>query len=177
MMFLSAKMLWGKMAGHTAAFLTLVCPATTVYLIDHRHSYSHLGALLLLGPALFTALRLLREANAPSPPTVRLYAMSGALWGLCYLCRSELALFFAVHFLLLLFLLIRRKQSLPRLVAYLAAFLVIFVPYNTSMDPSRDWQPEWGDLPVTVQRCFSYKILQRHEQGFSEDIWRDFPYD
>jgi hypothetical protein len=130
MMFLSAKMLWGKAAGHTAAFLTLVCPATTVYLIDHPHSYSHLGALLLLGPALFTALFLLREADAPSPPTVRLYALSGALWGLCYLCRSELALFCAVHFLLLLFLQIRGKRSFHHLAAYLAAFLFIFVPYN-----------------------------------------------
>ena len=130
MMFLSAKMLWGKMAGHTAAFLTLVCPATTVYLIDHPHSYSHLGALLLLGPALFTALFLLQRVDAPSPPTVRLYVLSGALWGLCYLCRSELGLFCAVHFLLLLYLQIWRKRSVHHLAAYLAAFFFIFVPYN-----------------------------------------------
>jgi len=130
MMFLSAKMLWGKMAGHTAAFLALVCPATSVYLIDHPHSYSHWGALLLLGPAIFIALFLLRETDAPKPPPVRLYALSGALWGLCYLCRSELALFCAVHFLLLVFLRLRRKQPLRHLAVYLAVFLSIFIPYN-----------------------------------------------
>jgi hypothetical protein len=129
-MFFAAKMLWGKTAGHTAAFLALVCPATTVYLIDHPHSYSHLGALLLLGPALLAALFLLREADAPMPPPVRLYALSGTLWGLCYLCRGELALFCAVHFLLLLFIQARRKLVWPRLAAYLAAFLSFFASYN-----------------------------------------------
>jgi glycosyltransferase involved in cell wall biosynthesis len=43
--------------------------------------------------------------------------------------------------------------------------------------PFRDWKPGWGDLSVTVQRCWSYWTSWDHEQGFSERIWRLLPYD
>jgi glycosyltransferase involved in cell wall biosynthesis len=53
--------------------------------------------------------------------------------------------------------------------------LQIFV--STPMEPNRDWKPEWSDLPVTVQKCWSYETKWRHNQGFIEKIWRHIPYD
>jgi glycosyltransferase involved in cell wall biosynthesis len=47
----------------------------------------------------------------------------------------------------------------------------------TPMEPNRNWSPEWGDLTVTVQRCLSYATDWRHEQAFSDRIWRHIPYD
>jgi glycosyltransferase involved in cell wall biosynthesis len=51
----------------------------------------------------------------------------------------------------------------------------IFV--STPMEPNRDWRPEWGDLPVTVQKCWTYATKWQHEQHFSDTIWRHIPYD
>ena len=45
------------------------------------------------------------------------------------------------------------------------------------MEPDRDWRPEWGDLPVTVQRCWSFSTTKQYEQGYSYKSWRHFPYD
>jgi len=53
--------------------------------------------------------------------------------------------------------------------------LRIFV--STAMEPNRDWKPDWGDLPVTVQKCWSYETYWEHEQGFTDRIWRHIPYD
>jgi glycosyltransferase involved in cell wall biosynthesis/2-polyprenyl-3-methyl-5-hydroxy-6-metoxy-1,4-benzoquinol methylase len=53
--------------------------------------------------------------------------------------------------------------------------LRIFV--STPMEPNRDWTPEWDDLPVTVQKCWTYSSYWRHDQGFSERAWRHFPLD
>ena len=51
----------------------------------------------------------------------------------------------------------------------------IFV--STPMEPNRNWKPEWGDLPVTVQKCWTYTSYWRHEQGFSDKTWQHIPYD
>lgn len=48
---------------------------------------------------------------------------------------------------------------------------------STPMERDRDWKPEWGDLPVTVQKCWTFASRRQHEQGFSDRIWRHFPYD
>ena len=48
---------------------------------------------------------------------------------------------------------------------------------STPMEPNRNWNPEWGDLPVTVQKCWTIKTRWKHEQGFSDETWRHFPYD
>ncbi len=139
-MFLSARKLWGTVAGHVAAFLTVACPAVTLVLIDHRHSYSHLGALLVLGPAVLAALTLLKRTDEPQPPPVWLYVASGLLWGLCCLCRGELALFCGLHFLVLLVVHLRRRRPLRPLAGYLALFLALLIPYNlyTSHVAARD---------------------------------------
>lgn len=48
---------------------------------------------------------------------------------------------------------------------------------STPMEANRDWKPEWGDLRVTVQRCWTYAALRRHDLGFKDEVWRHFPYD
>jgi hypothetical protein len=48
---------------------------------------------------------------------------------------------------------------------------------SAPMEPNRNWSPEWGDLPVTVQKCWTYTTRWRHEQGFSDKMWRHIPYD
>jgi glycosyltransferase involved in cell wall biosynthesis len=48
---------------------------------------------------------------------------------------------------------------------------------STPMEADRDWEPEWGDVPVTVQRCITYAAHRKHELGFSERVWRHIPYD
>jgi glycosyltransferase involved in cell wall biosynthesis len=48
---------------------------------------------------------------------------------------------------------------------------------SAPMEPNRDWRPEWGDLPVKVQKCWTYTTDWRHGQGFSDKMWRHFPYD
>jgi glycosyltransferase involved in cell wall biosynthesis len=53
--------------------------------------------------------------------------------------------------------------------------LRIFV--STPMEPNRDWKPDWGDLPVTVQRSWSYETHWTHDQGFRDVVWRHMPYD
>src|SRR6202158_5414017 len=54
-------------------------------------------------------------------------------------------------------------------------YLRIFV--STQMEPDRDWRPEWGNLPVTVQKGLSFLATKQFERGFPYKIWRHFPYD
>ncbi|HLJ15610.1 MAG TPA: glycosyltransferase family 4 protein [Bryobacteraceae bacterium] len=53
--------------------------------------------------------------------------------------------------------------------------LKIFV--SAPSEPNRDWNSDWGKLPVTVQKCWTYTTHWQHEQGFSDKVWRHFPYD
>jgi glycosyltransferase involved in cell wall biosynthesis len=53
--------------------------------------------------------------------------------------------------------------------------LKIFVSAPT--EPNRNWDSQWGDLAVTVQKCWTYATHWKHEQGFSDKVWRHFPYD
>ena len=48
---------------------------------------------------------------------------------------------------------------------------------STPMEANRSWHPQWGSLSVTVQKCWTYTTSWRHEQGFSDKIWRHIPYD
>lgn len=62
-------------------------------------------------------------------------------------------------------------EHLQKLVGDLT--ILVSVP----MEPNRDWKPEWGNLSVTVQKCWSYATNWTHEQGFSDEILRHIPYD
>src|SRR5436853_4380044 len=48
---------------------------------------------------------------------------------------------------------------------------------STPMEANRDWEPQWGKLQVTVQKCWTYAANRRHELGFSDEVWRHIPYD
>ena len=39
---------------------------------------------------------------------------------------------------------------------------------STTMEPDRDWDPQWGDLDVRVQRNWMYTARWRHSSGFEE---------
>lgn len=127
--FATARLLWGRAAAHLAAFLAFTCPAVTTYLINHAHSYSHLGCLLFLAPAVYLSLHLLKGLEKGDAPAWRC-AATGFAWGLCYLCRSELLLFFGVLLLIAWWIHVRRQLPFLRLLLLPAAFLVCFVPYN-----------------------------------------------
>lgn len=129
-MFLSARLLWSRPAAHTAAALTLVCPAITTYLIQHAHSYSHLVGLLFLGPALYGGLTVLCLSGAGEPVSCRRLAVSGLLWGCCYLCRSELLLFAVLEILVFGFGWVRQKQSLKPVASFALGLLAFVLPYN-----------------------------------------------
>jgi hypothetical protein len=128
-MFASARLLWNTAAGHVAAFLSLTCPAITCYLIDHIHSYSHIVTLMALGPAIYFSLRLIRKVSDGETASIRAHAAAGFAWGVCYLCRSELLLFFAA-LLAALVLTWFRRSALVRLGALVGGFLLLFLPYN-----------------------------------------------
>jgi hypothetical protein len=132
-LFLSARILWGGIAGHFAAFCTAACPALTTYLINHIHSYSHIVTLWVLGPAILISVRLLRPDASGAPASGWLHALGGALWGLCYLCRSELLLFFGAHVGAVLYF-NRRKLPLRNLAVGLMTFLLFFISYNFYAD-------------------------------------------
>ncbi|MFZ5493842.1 MAG: hypothetical protein ACOZE5_00710 [Verrucomicrobiota bacterium] len=128
--FLSARLLWGRGAAHLAAFLAFTCPAVTTYLINHPHSYSHLGGILFLGPAVYASLRLLKLADEGGPVPAARYAFAGLWWGLCYLCRAELMLFCFVLLAVAAWIHVARRRPLLPLAALSGGFLAVLVPYN-----------------------------------------------
>ena len=44
-------------------------------------------------------------------------------------------------------------------------------------EPGRAWPPNWGDLPVQVQRTLSFDALWKHPHKFTEAVTIHFPYD
>ncbi|HTA57270.1 MAG TPA: glycosyltransferase family 4 protein [Candidatus Baltobacteraceae bacterium] len=53
--------------------------------------------------------------------------------------------------------------------------LRIFV--STAVEGGRNWKPKWGDLPVTVQKSWTYPTHKRYAGGFTLEFWRRIPYD
>ncbi len=45
------------------------------------------------------------------------------------------------------------------------------------MEQGRSWQPNWSDLPVTVQRTLTWQLAARHPGGFMERNAIHFPMD
>ncbi len=44
-------------------------------------------------------------------------------------------------------------------------------------EPGRAWPPKWGELPVQVQRTFSFRSLWKHPHKFTEAVTIHFPFD
>jgi glycosyltransferase involved in cell wall biosynthesis len=67
--------------------------------------------------------------------------------------------------------------SLPmlrRLSSSLASFRILV---STPMERDRHWEPVWDGLNVTVQKSFTIAHRRFFRQGFSEALFRHFPYD
>jgi glycosyltransferase involved in cell wall biosynthesis len=48
---------------------------------------------------------------------------------------------------------------------------------STPMEPNRDWQVEWGELDVQVQKSLTVNRLWKHPSGFAEDNYVHIPWD
>jgi hypothetical protein len=48
---------------------------------------------------------------------------------------------------------------------------------STPMEPNRNWEVEWGDLDVQVQKSMTVRRLWRHPTGFAEDNYVHVPWD
>jgi glycosyltransferase involved in cell wall biosynthesis len=64
-----------------------------------------------------------------------------------------------------------RFEQLRRRVDELRIFIC------TPMEQQRDWEPDWGDLPVIKQRTLTWHQVARHPAGFTERNAVHFPID
>ena len=64
-----------------------------------------------------------------------------------------------------------RFEQLRRRVQELKIFMC------TPMEQQRDWEPDWGDLPVIQQRTITWHQVVRHPAGFTERNAVHFPLD
>jgi hypothetical protein len=129
-MFRSGRLLGNALTGHLAAFGAVSCPAVTTFLVHHFHSYSHIVTLGFLGPAIQASLSLLIAVESRPAPPLRRYLGVGLWWGLAYLCRSELLLFFGGFLIILAWRTWRGRSRFGPLLGTLGMFLLCFVPYN-----------------------------------------------
>jgi glycosyltransferase involved in cell wall biosynthesis len=53
----------------------------------------------------------------------------------------------------------------------------LLVWISTPMEPDRQWQPEWGQLEVELQRSFALQQNTRHPHGFLDKQWVHLAYD
>lgn len=53
----------------------------------------------------------------------------------------------------------------------------LMILVSTPMESNRDWDAEWGDLSLRVQKSWTYLISRRHDSGFKVETWRHIPYD
>ena len=57
-----------------------------------------------------------------------------------------------------------------------ARFEKLSILLSSPMESDRDWKPEWGDLPVHIQRNLSISVRVRHPQ-FADRTIIQIPYD
>ncbi len=129
-MYLSGRLIGNAWTGHLAALGAFVCPAATTYLVHHIHSYSNVITMGFLGLAIHASVALLVDrSGAPAPRTAQ-YLRVGLWWGLAYLCRAELLLYFGVLLAVLAWQTWRVRGRFTPLLGALGMFLLLFVPYN-----------------------------------------------
>ncbi len=129
-MFLSGRRLGNAWTGHLAALATFVCPAATTYLVHHIHSYSNVITMGFLGLAIHASVALLVDRSGAPAPRTGQYLRVGLWWGLAYLCRAELLLYFGVLLAVLAWQTWRVRGRFTPLLGALGMFLLLFVPYN-----------------------------------------------
>lgn len=62
-------------------------------------------------------------------------------------------------------------EALSKRVGHLTMLL------STPMESNRNWQPDWGDLDVRVQKNFTYTRHAKHSHGFKDANYIHIPYD
>ena len=65
----------------------------------------------------------------------------------------------------------------PVLRALSSQVLALKTLVCTEMEANRNWAPDWRELDVYVQKSISTKILDRHPDGFTQEIYLHVPYD
>lgn len=48
---------------------------------------------------------------------------------------------------------------------------------STKMEANRSWAPDWSGLDVQVQKSLSFKKLDRHPSGYTQETYLHVPYD
>ena len=81
------------------------------------------------------------------------------------MARTALLIHFLAPYRLTLF------EGLRDRVAQLRVFL------STSMEPDRDWAPEWGNLDVVVQRTVTVERIHHRPGGVRQQLYIHLPYD
>ena len=136
--YLLNRRLFGQLLAHAGAALAFVTPLVSLSLINHAHSISHLGFLLVASPTLLASVVCILSARDGKPIASWLW-MASAGWALCYLCRPESMLMAACFFLVVGILAIRRRH-IAQLVLPLVAFIAVFAAFNVwaSANAARD---------------------------------------
>ena len=136
--FLINRVLFGPLLAHAGAALAFATPLTSVALINHAHSISHLAFLLVASPTLLASVSCILAVR-DSKPAARWLWIPSIGWVLCYLCRPESMLMAACFFVLIAVMAMRRRQIAP-LILPLILFIAIFAAFNVwaSANAARD---------------------------------------
>src|SRR4051794_39095326 len=126
--FLINRWLFGPLLAHAGAALAFATPLTSVALINHAHSISHLAFLLVAGPTLLASVSCIL-AIRDSGPAARWLWIASIGWALCYLCRPESMLMAACFLVLIAVMAIRRRQIAPVILPLMLS-IAVFAAFN-----------------------------------------------
>jgi hypothetical protein len=82
-MFLTANLLFGRVAAHLAGLFAVTTPALGSMLAMHSHGFSHIGFMILVGPTIYFSIRAIRFHEWKSS------GWAGLLCGMLVLARPE----------------------------------------------------------------------------------------
>jgi hypothetical protein len=145
--FYILKIIHNKKAGHICCFLIMSCPALTYLIIGGAHTFSHIGFLLIIGPAIYFTFRMIIEHK-----TIFGIA-SGILWGLIYLTRPETIVFFICTsiYAISICLIAKKKNSfLEIFFFFFVSFLIFLIPYELYLNHVRSQYNIIGQMPIVT---------------------------
>ncbi|MEJ0073992.1 MAG: hypothetical protein WDO17_00855 [Alphaproteobacteria bacterium] len=136
--YLINRLLFGPLLAHAGAALAFATPLTSVALINHAHSISHLAFLLVASPTLLASVVCILSVRDGKPVASWMRAASMG-WAFCYLCRPESVLMAACFFLVVGMLVVRRRQIAPLILPFIL-FIAVFSAFNVgaSANAARD---------------------------------------